>query len=341
VIFLAGSALTGRLLGLGTRRPAAVALLLTASVRDFAIAVGLAVATSARPRRRRSASTGSWCSSGVPPPPVSFAGGGTWTHRCGPRRRLRPDRSGPETEPRAAVAGTVTAGPSWPCDAPHAGTARSRLGCMATWLQVRRGCCGGGAAIRFARHPGAMSHPHAGRDDAGHRHDHELSESGLARLRHVLRPHGRAEDLAGIAIVLDIAASSALAAVMPRCSSWPRCGRTASLPFEQASAPTAAGITSGSPGSRRGQPGNDRYSAAEACQCRCYYHPATTNSTRRAVAAGAVNLIGDPAACSTNTTATPIRRAIESQFVPLSAGQRCQRCPEQGPNMTGLGRRRS
>jgi predicted Na+-dependent transporter len=45
VIFLAGSALTGRLLGLGTRRPAAVALLLTASVRDFAIAVGLAVAT--------------------------------------------------------------------------------------------------------------------------------------------------------------------------------------------------------------------------------------------------------------------------------------------------------
>jgi hypothetical protein len=43
-IFLAGSALTGRLLGLGTRRPAAVALLLTTSMRDFAIVAGLAVA---------------------------------------------------------------------------------------------------------------------------------------------------------------------------------------------------------------------------------------------------------------------------------------------------------
>jgi predicted Na+-dependent transporter len=42
--FLAGSAVLGRLLGAGTRRPAAVALLLTTSMRDFAIAAGLAAA---------------------------------------------------------------------------------------------------------------------------------------------------------------------------------------------------------------------------------------------------------------------------------------------------------
>ncbi len=42
--FLAGSALLGRLLGAGLRRPSAVALLLTTSMRDFAIAAGLATA---------------------------------------------------------------------------------------------------------------------------------------------------------------------------------------------------------------------------------------------------------------------------------------------------------
>jgi predicted Na+-dependent transporter len=45
IVFLAGSALTGRLLGAGTRRPAAAALLLTTSMRDFAIAAALAAAT--------------------------------------------------------------------------------------------------------------------------------------------------------------------------------------------------------------------------------------------------------------------------------------------------------
>jgi predicted Na+-dependent transporter len=44
LVFLAGSAVTGWLLGLGTGRPAAVALLLTTSMRDFAIAAGLATA---------------------------------------------------------------------------------------------------------------------------------------------------------------------------------------------------------------------------------------------------------------------------------------------------------
>jgi predicted Na+-dependent transporter len=44
VAFLAGSALVGRLLGARTRRPSAVALLLTTSMRDFAIAAGLATA---------------------------------------------------------------------------------------------------------------------------------------------------------------------------------------------------------------------------------------------------------------------------------------------------------
>lgn len=44
LVFLAGSAATGWLLGLRTRRPAAVAVLLTTSMRDFAIAAGLAAA---------------------------------------------------------------------------------------------------------------------------------------------------------------------------------------------------------------------------------------------------------------------------------------------------------
>jgi len=43
-LFLAGSALLGRLLGARTRPPAAAALLLTTSMRDFAIAAGLAAA---------------------------------------------------------------------------------------------------------------------------------------------------------------------------------------------------------------------------------------------------------------------------------------------------------
>ncbi|MBV9384319.1 MAG: hypothetical protein JOY82_06220 [Streptosporangiaceae bacterium] len=43
-VFLAGSALTGRILGTGIGRAAAVALLLTTSMRDFAIAAGLAAA---------------------------------------------------------------------------------------------------------------------------------------------------------------------------------------------------------------------------------------------------------------------------------------------------------
>lgn len=42
VVFLAASALLGRLLGIGARRPARAALLLTTSMRDFAIAAGLA-----------------------------------------------------------------------------------------------------------------------------------------------------------------------------------------------------------------------------------------------------------------------------------------------------------
>ena len=44
VVFLAGSALVGRLLGARARRAPAVALLLTTSMRDFAIAAGLAAA---------------------------------------------------------------------------------------------------------------------------------------------------------------------------------------------------------------------------------------------------------------------------------------------------------
>ena len=44
VVFLAGSAVAGRLLGLRAPRPAATALLLTTSMRDFAIAAGLAAA---------------------------------------------------------------------------------------------------------------------------------------------------------------------------------------------------------------------------------------------------------------------------------------------------------
>jgi predicted Na+-dependent transporter len=43
-VFLAASALVGRLLGVGARRPSGVALLLTTSMRDFAIAAGLATA---------------------------------------------------------------------------------------------------------------------------------------------------------------------------------------------------------------------------------------------------------------------------------------------------------
>jgi bile acid:Na+ symporter, BASS family len=42
VIFLGASAVVGRLLGTGARRPTAVAVLLTTSMRDFAIAAGLA-----------------------------------------------------------------------------------------------------------------------------------------------------------------------------------------------------------------------------------------------------------------------------------------------------------
>ena len=44
VVFLAGSAVIGRLLGLRAPRPAAAALLLTTSMRDFAIAAALAAA---------------------------------------------------------------------------------------------------------------------------------------------------------------------------------------------------------------------------------------------------------------------------------------------------------
>ncbi|MGH3279561.1 MAG: hypothetical protein ACRDNW_10540 [Trebonia sp.] len=44
IVFLAGSALTGWLLGIRVRRPAAVAVLPTFSMRDFAIAAGLAAA---------------------------------------------------------------------------------------------------------------------------------------------------------------------------------------------------------------------------------------------------------------------------------------------------------
>jgi predicted Na+-dependent transporter len=44
VLFLAGSAVAGRLLGVRPARPAAAAVLLTTSMRDFAIAAGLAAA---------------------------------------------------------------------------------------------------------------------------------------------------------------------------------------------------------------------------------------------------------------------------------------------------------
>ena len=44
VAFLAGSALLGRLVGVGARRPSGVAVLLTTSMRDFAIAASLAAA---------------------------------------------------------------------------------------------------------------------------------------------------------------------------------------------------------------------------------------------------------------------------------------------------------
>jgi predicted Na+-dependent transporter len=44
IMFLAASALAGRVLSAGARRPAGVALLLTTSMRDFAIAAGLATA---------------------------------------------------------------------------------------------------------------------------------------------------------------------------------------------------------------------------------------------------------------------------------------------------------
>lgn len=44
IMFVAGSAVTGWLLGARARRPAAVAVLLTTSMRDFAIAAGLAAA---------------------------------------------------------------------------------------------------------------------------------------------------------------------------------------------------------------------------------------------------------------------------------------------------------
>jgi predicted Na+-dependent transporter len=44
LLFLAGSALAGRLLGARVRGPSATALLLTTSMRDFAIAAGLAAA---------------------------------------------------------------------------------------------------------------------------------------------------------------------------------------------------------------------------------------------------------------------------------------------------------
>jgi predicted Na+-dependent transporter len=44
LVFLAGSALTGWLLGSGTARPVATAVLLTTSMRDFAVAAGLATA---------------------------------------------------------------------------------------------------------------------------------------------------------------------------------------------------------------------------------------------------------------------------------------------------------
>src|SRR6266536_2687795 len=78
----------------------------------------------------------------------------------------------------------------------RAGTPRT-----ATWLQLRRERCGGGAATGFFGQSGTMSHPHAHNPDAGsghdhgghdHEHLHELEPSGpglMARLRHVLRPH--------------------------------------------------------------------------------------------------------------------------------------------------------
>jgi predicted Na+-dependent transporter len=44
LVFLAGSALLGTALGIGTPTPVKTALLLTTSMRDFAIAAGIAVA---------------------------------------------------------------------------------------------------------------------------------------------------------------------------------------------------------------------------------------------------------------------------------------------------------
>ena len=71
IAFLAASAMLGRLLGVRTFPRARRAVLLTTSIRDFAIAADLAVAASGHERPRRSASTGSWYWFGAPPRPVS------------------------------------------------------------------------------------------------------------------------------------------------------------------------------------------------------------------------------------------------------------------------------
>lgn len=73
-VFLAGSAVLGFFLGRGTPPAAGRALLLTTSMRDFAVAAAtLALAPSVRPRRLPLAPTGSSCSCGALRPPVACA----------------------------------------------------------------------------------------------------------------------------------------------------------------------------------------------------------------------------------------------------------------------------
>ena len=61
VVFLVASACIGSVLGHGALRPVSSATLLTTSMRDFAIAAGLAAAAFVRLQRHRSVSTASSC----------------------------------------------------------------------------------------------------------------------------------------------------------------------------------------------------------------------------------------------------------------------------------------
>jgi len=70
LVFLAGSAVLGWLLGARNGISARAALLLTTSMRDFAIAAGLAAAAFGRPPPHRWGCTASWSWSGAPRSPA-------------------------------------------------------------------------------------------------------------------------------------------------------------------------------------------------------------------------------------------------------------------------------